>query len=168
MCHLLTFAVPGEVDTTRRRQGLLVERFGNQGSGHEYVPSMIAYSVTDGGCSCGLVYPDNFSETPEEIESALRKKYGKKGWSQSKIERAVTDAIRNVEQKSPLRKDVEALLVNHLTCFRELQFILHWHSGSFISEKFQVRQRIELKVSKDFRFESIKEDIRYMLTPQKG
>jgi hypothetical protein len=53
-----------------------------------FPPSDVVFFLTHGGCSCDL-YSEPVETTAEEDEAADRARYRRKGWSQSKIDRAI-------------------------------------------------------------------------------
>ncbi len=128
-CHLLAVAIPGEIHATRGRYGPLVERFIDNGGGYKYGRDLTSYSMTSGGCSCDLVYPERFFDSSKDLEGSLRRKYKQKGRSESKINRAVADSNKRKASRGALRADVEELFSQYFKSSGEIQFILHWQNG---------------------------------------
>jgi len=97
MCYFITVAVPMESIEAARREvprgfHAGVGAMGDNASLTSTLPSGYGtFVLTSGGCSCGMYQ----RELPERIEPSpdhLRGKFAKKGWSASKIERAVKQA----------------------------------------------------------------------------
>lgn len=138
MCFFLTLGIP-------RQRALPDFAFGR---GFELAPTenptilagfpagYTAMLVTSGMCSCGLYAPPRATSSREEH---LRRKYAKRGWSEAKIQRAVTQsqsAHPGPSAWSGLRLDlVDAL---RLTCERAgaLAVVVHWYNGDIESERF--------------------------------
>src|SRR5262245_19998354 len=112
MCFFLTIAVPAKhVDR-------IGEMFGRGFQSYQSLnatitaalpPDHVAYHVTSGMCSCDLYARPN-SRPDSDPMVHLRRKYEKRGWSESKIARAIeqTEASRSKSARaaSGLRADV--------------------------------------------------------------
>ena len=162
MCYLITFAVPGAVAKGDCPRHLHVDEFANCGGGHTYGRGLIAYSLTSNGCSCDLVDLDTEPKDRLAFEERLRIKYKKKGWSEAKIDRAVTSKLQAEASLRPMREDVELFLGSQLRKFGEMQLLVHWHSGRFNSEYFEVRDTVEVECSARFHFKELRADTRYV------
>src|SRR4029077_12012849 len=96
-------------------------------------------------CSCDLFRRPASSnkETAETHADDLRRKYAKRGWSQAKVERAVTQASARPQPEEPfigLRPDVRELLADLAEEVGELAIAVHWYNGDIETEKFNVVQ----------------------------
>lgn len=78
-------------DVPKLPEGL---RFAEAIEGLEAAPSRRLVCVTDGQTSCRLV-----RRSAWDGEDKLRKKYAKKGWSKSRVERALANARRAHDQE---------------------------------------------------------------------
>ena len=110
MCWLMTFAVPNGVEKVECPRGLSVEAIQNLGSGNSYDPSLCLYTLTAGGCSCDLVRLNYEEKALAKLEKKQRVKYKKKGWSDSKIERAMKCQLQPMKSGSVVRADAEQFL----------------------------------------------------------
>ncbi len=141
MCYFITVSVPNnEAETLRSkapRNLHLIES--NNPSINQHMPeNYISYIVTTGGCSCDL-----FSEGPEEDEqekriSKLRRKYKRKGWSDAKIERSISQAISAAQasRKAGLRDDLRFYLSDVIEELNEMRIVIHWYNSGVETEKF--------------------------------
>lgn len=133
MCYFITIAVPrGHVETLKGmvprslHLGAPVHRdiSENLGSGYE------AFTITSDGCSCGL-FSLGPAADPGADERALRRKYGRAGWSPPKVERAVASAMshRRSDERPGLRADVGTLLAAVAEAAGELVLVVVEYSG---------------------------------------
>lgn len=130
--------------------------------GHEYAPELCVYSITSGGCSCDLVTIGTAAEAIEKKTSKLLSIYKKKGWSQAKIDRALKDRIEVSQARSALRADVIDFLDRQLTKQNHIELILHWHSGEFETEKFDLSGIENCDVHGRFQISELQENICYV------
>lgn len=150
MCHFLTIAVPGkgvpEVPTGFRRK-IHFTYHANRSVAEHTPDDWTSFTATSGGCSCDFYRPPN--NAPED-RSKLEKKYRKKGWSDTKILRALESRQTPVTQSAGLRDDILALVTNLVNVFGEVRLSLHWYSGDVETENFALNDagRISLE---DFR-----------------
>ncbi len=112
MCYLLTFAAQGNVLTTPNEQPFCVDEFRNQGDNHKYRETFKVYSATIGGYSYDLVCIKDQSKMLKNNENRLKHKYIKKGWSDRKIERAISYSIIHTANIPPLKDELESYFKN--------------------------------------------------------
>ena len=97
--------------------------------------------VTSGGCSCDLFNEDHNESTKDKIEEKLRRKYKKKGWSENKIQRAVsqanTDSTNN--RSVGLSDDLKFYISDLLTKIKDVRLLIHWYSGVADQEKIEIK-----------------------------
>ena len=112
----------------------------------------ISYIVTTGGCSCDL-----FSEEPEEDEqekriSKLRRKYKRKGWSDAKIERSISQAISAAQapRKAGLRDDLRFYLSDVIEELNEMRIVIHWYNSGVETEEISIARSLFIS-NDDFR-----------------
>jgi hypothetical protein len=92
-------------------------------------------------CSCGI-----FSEEPEKQDQEnhikkLRRKYANKGWSQAKIERAISQHFSNSKSESyGLDQDVRSFLADVSEQTRKLFVIVHWYDGYLERERISLQE----------------------------
>ena len=84
-------------------------------------------SVTRGGCSCGI-QGSGVQKFDQERE---RRKYEKKGWSNTKIERALAGRRRGDHPEFVRFRDALAELVREIGSVR---IFAHWFSGDVLTE----------------------------------
>ena len=105
-----------------------------------------ALAVSSGGCSCELV-AGAVRRLDDSEAQALRRRYRRKGWSQAKIERALSDADA-ARQRNPsgekARRFAE-LLGELLEHFGELKLFAHEYSGSFEHEALEILARRDVE-----------------------
>lgn len=173
MCDLLTYAIPREAADPKATffiesvdERIYISPFVNEGSGHSYHTQFKSFGITNGHCSCGLVYEGS----PQKDQgNALKRKianYRKRGWSDAKIGRAIADQKRTTRTprfgKTPILEDVaEFLDAEHHRC-GTLQFIAHFHSGDFYREHFETREIFITSIT-EIQESEFHADIRYIL-----
>jgi hypothetical protein len=95
--------------------------------------------VTRGGCSCDLAG----RPAADFDEAAERLKYRKKGWSASKIERAVLGKRPNERANYATFRETLASVVR---ATGEARIMAHWFSGPIETELVLVQPRIALSL----------------------
>jgi hypothetical protein len=124
MCYFLTIGIPGSIGPETVKvfpADMAVWQCENKNIMAHLPPECHGYVVTTGICSCDIYHWAN-GDLQEEIEK-LQEKYRKKGWSKSKIDRAVEGATGTRKTKSSgLRADA-----------REAIFV-HFYSGDQTTE----------------------------------
>lgn len=154
MCYLITFVIPIKANQSfdfHSVKEFSVEPFINNGGGHEYGPNYFSYSITHGGCSCNLYSHSELgdSERVSEVDDKHRKKLFKLGWSESKIERSITDSKKaKIIKAQGLRSDVRLFLSNIVSLTGEVRFIVHMHSKQFATEEFIHHKDVEYDLEK--------------------
>ncbi len=139
MCYFMTFATPHEMSIERSRAGLLISPYPQRKSGHRYEGSLFIYSITEGGCSCPLVHIPHEASDGVNTQRILEAKYRKAGWSEAKAQRAAADSIAKRKPDSHgLRGDVRQMLTQLTRSHGRLEFIIHFHNGDFLDDKFEV------------------------------
>jgi hypothetical protein len=104
----------------------------------DYAPTL----VTNGHCSCDL-YAAPRSETEPDLGDHLRKKYAKRGWSDSKIARALEQAkardSKNLHARG-IHRDVVSRLQELCRAAGSVAVVVHWYSGQVETEQLSLRQ----------------------------
>jgi Tat protein secretion system quality control protein TatD with DNase activity len=139
MCHFLTIAVPGksvqEVPKEFRRTIHFAEHTNPSVTCH--TPSVwTSFTAISEGCSCNLY---RSASSTSEDKSKLEKKYRKKGWSASKIQRALESHEFSPTPSAGLRDDVVSLVAVLAKTFGEIRLSLHWYSGDVETEEFTLK-----------------------------
>ena len=150
MCHFLTIAVPRKTVPEVPQEFLRRIRFDehtNQSVTRHTPPNWTSFTATSGGCSCDFYHAQDVAL---ERRTKLEKKYRKKGWSDTKIQRALESRRDEPGRSAGLREDILDLVSNLGTAFGEVRLSLHWYSGDVGTENFDLTDlgRIPLK---DFR-----------------
>ena len=176
MCEFLTFApasggvpAPERAVAIHAEKQLHVERFDTSQSGHQHPGMPHVYSLTSGGCSCGLL-PDSLdSGNNDRGEGRLRQKAAKLHWTHAKTERAVTDlrlssAVHS--DGSATERAARTYLADVADASGGLSLIVHSHRGSFATEKFIVVREAKLTAAQLRSTETpIERDVRYVVRP---
>ena len=158
MCYFITVSIPNsdtEILKSGIPRGLHLIESSNPSINHHMPEKYVSYVVTSGGCSCDL-----FSEEPEEYEhdrriNKLRKKYKRKGWSESKIERSLSQAKSAAQTPKTvgLRDDVRYYLSDVFNQINEMRIVVHWYNGDVETEKISISKKL-LVSSDKFRNEN--------------
>ena len=144
MCYFIALGVPATADSR------LLDEFGrgfmllptSSASICRALPSAFkARLLTSGMCSCDL-YVKPGIQPPETPTEELRTRYRKRGWSEVKIDRAVSQATAKSEIVQPafsgLRADVAAGVVAVAQSEGSIALVVHWFSGDVETEGFAV------------------------------
>jgi hypothetical protein len=94
--------------------------------------SATKFAIGDGHCACSLYY--DTAQTQSEDPQVLRRRYARKGWTASRIERAITAHLTKFEanEKARLDRNVLPEIVAALTGAKANVFLLaHSFRGSF-------------------------------------
>ena len=150
MCYFLAVAVPARdaehLDRIFGSTPFQVRPTDNRDLLAALPPAFAARLITTGGCSCDLYSPPDRSRDANPAEQ-LRRKYAKRGWSKSKIDRAVEQAIANgpatpMHGKTPLSPGLRGDVVERL---RELcdsaagvVVTVHWYGGDVATERMSL------------------------------
>jgi len=145
MCYFITIGVPANrSDDVRRHvpRGMQFLRIQNpalakaMGSEHE------TFILTTGDCSCNLYRPPGESDDNEQSRiDRLQKKYAKKGWSESKIQRAIGSRRESTALEFVgLRDNVGELLVQMTAAAGRIGIVVNWYSGLIDDEKITIRE----------------------------
>lgn len=164
MCTLITFASPLP-DPPQPGGALKVIRFENDGGGHSYPPGLHVFAITLNGCSCGLIRSGADWESKESRLELLRQRYEQKGWSATKIQRALRDA--ELSSKDQAAGGFDRRVIDYFNALlqltTELHFIAHEHSGRFAHEAFDTLSIVKLSSLGDGRSFVPQDDVRYVI-----
>jgi hypothetical protein len=155
MCYFITVSVPKskeEIFKSNIPRGLSIIECSNP-SIIEYLPkSYSPYYLITGMCSCDLFSEESNEEDLQKTEHKLIKKYRKKGWSENKIKRAISqslsDSTSNIS-KAGLRDDAKMLLSDIAVKVGKIKIIVHMYSGDQNAERFDIQEGIKVS-SSDF------------------
>ena len=176
MCEFLTFATasgevpaPGRAVAVEAQRQLHVDRFDNSLSGHQHPGRPQVYSLTSGGCSCGLLAESVSTGDNDLGEARLRQKAAKLHWTQAKTERAVSDLMLSSaahSDGSATKRAARAYLAGIAEVNGGLSLIVHTHRGSFATEKFVVVREAKLTAAQLRSSETpVERGVRYVVRP---
>lgn len=135
MCHFLTLSVPGAAvpDVPPTSQGALSFHRHDNPSVTKHAPAgWTSFTVTKGGCSCGLYRSGRGDDRERQAE-----KYRKKGWSEAKIRRALDDR-GSTREEAGLRADVLEIVATLVRAQQRVRVALHWYGGDVEREVFEL------------------------------
>ncbi len=136
MCYFITIGMQqnkSAAATAVAPRGLRVQPRVNR-SISQYLPKRVTtFVVTKHGCSCALFCEESEKPDEEEVIEKLRRKYQSRGWSPTKIERAL--AQHRADRRSPeppygLVPPVRSFLADLCNEVGELFVIVHWGTAS--------------------------------------
>lgn len=145
MCYFLTLGVAAKCadvmkNAAPRRYALdLVQ---NQSVLAQLPSEFQTYVLTSGMCSCGLY--NRATKRAADPGEFQRRKYRKKGWSQARIERAITQAAKHAEaaeRKSfvGLHPEAAAIVTDIAKRAGRVAVIVHFYNGDLETESFTLR-----------------------------
>lgn len=109
-------------------------------------------------CSCGMFYSEDelHSDIPtRKNRELLRRKYEKRNWSPARIERALASSFANSQNTDVPQNDRQAgfepkvreLIAKFAKKHHPISILVHFYSGSLVSEKFTIEKRLTLPAS---------------------
>lgn len=152
MCYFLTISVPA------KHEALVANRFGrgfgvietkNASLQAAFPQSNRMFLLTSGMCSCDLYFDAKFAgplRNPESRAAKLRADYQRRGWSATKIERAIEQSLALQSFKPPpsgLRTDVRMGLAEVFAAAGEGGIFAHFYSEDIESVRFQLMPRFK-------------------------
>ena len=135
MCYFVTLGVPSASEGSVRffsDAGFEVERSSNESLLTAF--GTAAFHVTIGGCSCDLHSSDR----------DLRAKYERKGWSATKIRRALRD--RQSSGTHGAGKRFRGALREFVSVAGEALVFGHWYSGAVEDEAVQPLRSVRIDI----------------------
>lgn len=172
MCELITFApnasgmpLPERAGDLHAGRQLHVEKVEADRSALLHPGKPHVFSLTSGGCSCGLLPETRDAEDVDRDEARIRRKASKLHWSKAKTERAVADSIASSSagpDASALQKATREYLADVAESCRGLSLLVN----SDVSERLPVLREERLSAAQ-LRSEavSIKHEVRYLVRP---
>lgn len=150
MCYFISVAIPEHVVAAfvaSVPRGLRAVSCRNP-SLSEYISSHFQqFVLTSGDCSCDLFSPNIGASDSEAATERRRRKYAKLNWSATKIERALASSAsthRASFQYPGYDERVRKLIAAFSEEYGEVLILVHFYSGDVDSERFMIRQRLEL------------------------
>ena len=156
MCYMVVVGIPEEAERKwlpRLPEGLnswMASYPGLSAHMDGFTPHIIGTSM----CSCDLFHPE--ADPPYQ----LRKRYRRKGWSESKIDRAMENR-RSTEKQNGLREDVRHWLAETVEEGGAAYLWVHWDSEERGIEQTVGISSIELRENTF----PIEEEMLYYLFP---
>jgi hypothetical protein len=143
MCHLIHIGLPeAYADAVPAGREPHVERQTNPSVSAAFGAGFAQFSVSLGGCSCGLYASPEAEARESNRPYARRQKYERMGWSKAKIDRAVAameEAAQSHTVMSGLRDAAAKLVADLAEWTGEVRLIVHEYRGSFAEERVQPR-----------------------------
>jgi hypothetical protein len=142
MCYFLTLGVPAkcaDVMNSTAPRGFALNLVQNQSVLAQLPPDFRTYHLTSGMCSCDLYR--RHSKRAEDPSEFLRRKYRKKGWSDSRIERAVEQSSKHAKHKKPfvgLRPDAATIVGELARKTGRVAVIAHFYHGDTEQEAIRL------------------------------
>lgn len=125
MCYFAYVAVPdphdGELVRLLSGHGLVAKLLSSEESLRFFGSGYTACEVTDGHCSCGLV------EARGDGETKKRARYERRGWSATKIERALRESSRSDPAGAPLLAPFGRAVIELLATSEEVRVLVGWN-----------------------------------------
>jgi len=145
MCYFITIGLPklkADIILNEIPKGLRFVATVNPNIISQLPENYIAHHVVSGMCSCDLFKSSKSNKAEKERESLLRK-YKKKGWSEDKIKRALSDHENNIKKSfSGFREDIISWVTSLVQDLEQpLLLLVHMYSGAVETEEFQVKKR---------------------------
>jgi hypothetical protein len=153
MCYLVTIGTRelwSGVEVLPGRDQLLAVRPSTNGSLRAvFPPEDHLFEITSGHCSCDLVIGEA-RPTVEDRLARLRAGYEKRGWSQTKIARAVADCQfaqeRQLDTRAAPKEHLVALLRTLASRPGGVRVFVHFYSGQFDREEMRTRGQVAVAV----------------------
>lgn len=149
MCAFITLIAPSRdritIDTVMRRHGRAATSIDNPSVRSALLENEAQYLTTTRGCDCGTVLAAGDPEA--RLDAALQSeaaRLARKGWSHSKIARAIEDQRRAAARPNPRQIDsipLWAAIIDDLLVSLSLPhagLLIHSYSGSISDERFSV------------------------------
>ncbi len=149
MCYYITIAFPTTLASsiqTALPKGLHPLETSNSNITKLLPKDYTCRAITEEMCSCALFTPSKPGERDKEI-ATLRRKYKDKGWSESKIQRALADHERNMKvRREGFRDDFLSWFIATATNSSSSLFVfVHMYSGAIATEELDIgRAKVNL------------------------
>ena len=149
MCYFITIAIPIEKDeilASNKTRGIELSRTLNESIIKSIPNGYSAFLLTSGMCSCDLFAEEQEGVDKQKLEASLRKRYTKKGWSKSKIDRAISQSTSSAEKtgRYGLRDDIIFFICSLCNEIGTVYFIAHWYKGDTETERIPVKGEMSL------------------------
>ena len=103
----------------------------------------LSFDLTDGYCSCPI-YPLLLADNSEDEIEKIVQKYRRKGFSENKIKRVLSDKT-NSQPKNPL--NLREMLAEIVRESASLWIFVHQYEDTFAGEKLKSCETIELRIA---------------------
>jgi hypothetical protein len=146
MCYFITVGVPdrfGEQARETLENGYVVSRSGNRSLAALFDGNPALFTVTSGICACDLYQaPVDHEKALARFKRKARKpKAKKRGWTKTKIDRAVKDRMSALaRRKNGLSPSLRQALADLARQTDWLAIVVHWYSGGVDDEAIPVRR----------------------------
>jgi hypothetical protein len=144
MCFFVTIAVPPNAsDAVARAAGEFEISTQANGWISSHVGDRATFVVTAGMCSCDLYRRNDDGERARKKLEKARRKYAKRGWTQTKIESTVA-SLRTDGDRAPrfigLREDARRLVARIADEVGEVAVLVHTYRGNIDTESVSATQ----------------------------
>jgi len=146
MCYYLTLSFKKDFEDLVKSgftEKILLRENKNAFFNEMFGRDFVSLDITDGHCSCSI-YQILMADNSENETQQLQKKYRKKGWSESKIERAIAD---NQQTKNKDLINLREILANIAKQTGSLWLFAHQYSGLIANEHLENINHQELKIA---------------------
>jgi hypothetical protein len=145
MCFFLTIAVPSlhaERIGEEFGRGFQVHPTANPSAMDAFPSGFVARLITSGMCSCDLYVRPQDAHLPNSPTHG-RLKYEKRGWSESKIKRALSQAEANAAKPKQRNPGVHSDVVNRLQAIcrvaGSVAMFVHFYNSEIETERLSLR-----------------------------
>lgn len=151
MCYFITVAVPDRAAAhlvDRPPEGLTVMPIANPSVMAQLPRHSATHLVIHGEmCSCGLFREEPSSCEQEQTIERLRRKYKAKGWSRSRIDRAISQHVTDTgATEYGFDTRLLSFIANVAEEVGELWVMVHWYDGDIDTEELSLSQGSTLSV----------------------
>jgi hypothetical protein len=147
MCYFITVAVDGKHESTLKqklRSSFTLLPSENPSIASYLKPQDISFLITNGMCACDLFAKSHLIENSEEKlrQKYSKPKYKKLGWTEAKIERAITDSLSKPSKDfSGLREDLRWSLCDLVSETKRAVIMIHFYSGNVETEEVPITEK---------------------------
>ena len=145
MCYFLTLGVPAKFAAVMQDaapRGYALGLVQNRCVLAQLPADFRTFLLTSGMCSCGLYQRKaKRFENPTEYQ---RRKYREKGWSEARIERAISQAAKHAETAGRnsfvgLHPEAAAIVTDIAERAGRVAVVVHFYNGDLETESFTLR-----------------------------
>lgn len=146
MCYYLTISFSKNFEDLVKSsftEKVLLRENDNAFFKQNFGSNFVSLDITDGHCSCSI-YQILLADNSEVNSQKLLQKYRRKGWSETKIQRAI-DSSNQTQPKDLI--DLRRILANIVEQVGSIWILAHQYEGLIESEKLDGLNHRELKIA---------------------